>query len=38
MTTVKTTTITNPDGSKEVTEEIIDGQNKTKKQYSLGPN
>ena len=35
--TTKKTTIMNPDGSKEVTEETIDGGQKVKKTYSLGP-
>ena len=35
--TTKKTTIVNNDGSKEVTEETIDGGKKIEKKYSLGP-
>lgn len=34
--TTKKTTIMNPDGSKEITEETMDGGQKMKKTYSLG--
>ena len=35
--TTKKTTVVNPDGTKEVTEETIDGGKKLEKKYSLGP-
>lgn len=35
--TTKKTTIMNPDGTKEITEETLDGNQKMKKTYSLGP-
>lgn len=35
--TTKKTTVVQPDGTKEVTEETIDGGTKMKKTYSLGP-
>lgn len=35
--TTKKTTVVNPDGSKDVTEETIEGGKKLEKKYSLGP-
>lgn len=35
--TTKKTTVMNPDGTKEITEETLDGNQKMKKTYSLGP-
>ena len=34
--TTKKTTVVKPDGSKEITEETVDGGQKVKKTYSLG--
>ncbi len=35
--TTKKTTITNKDGSKEVTEEVIENGKRTENKYMLGP-